>query len=116
MRNANATRTREGHWWAFDGRLTDCVKSLFCGVRWALIPAHRSLETVLMLTFASILEATQQMGVHGEERTGALDHLPKKLKGPRAQRRRTASAPKSQGDAGVRCWDEASGTYVYRYD
>lgn len=69
-----------------------------------------------MLTFASILEATQQMGVHGEERTGALDHLPKNVKGPRAQRRRSKSASTEKGDMGVRRWDEATGLYVYHYD
>lgn len=69
-----------------------------------------------MLTFASILEATQQMGVHGEERTGALDHLPKNVKGPRAQRRRRKPVVSEKGGAGVRRWDEAVGNYVYHYD
>lgn len=69
-----------------------------------------------MLTFASILEATQQMGVHGEERTGALDHLPKNVKGPRAQRRRAKTTTSIKGNAGVRRWDDATGNYIYDYD
>ncbi len=70
-----------------------------------------------MLTFASILEATRQMGTHGEERTGALDHLPKKLTGPRrAQKRRAADARPSGRVTGVRRWDDDAGDFLYDYD
>jgi hypothetical protein len=69
-----------------------------------------------MHTYATVLEATQHAGVLGEERGSALAHLEQNLKGPKAQKRHLAGAAESQVGPGVRFWDDASGTYDYRYD
>ena len=73
-------------------------------------------DSVNMLTFASLLEATRKVGIHGEERAGALDHLPKKLKGPKAPKRRAVVKPAAGRTHGVRRWDDARGDYLYHYD
>ena len=66
-----------------------------------------------MLTFSALLKASRQLGIYGEERAGALDHLPKKVKGPRSERRRRDAVEKAAEGEMVRRWDEELCDFVY---
>lgn len=66
-----------------------------------------------MLTFNAILKASRQLGIYGEERAGALDHLPKRIKGPRLERRRRDVAQQAAPGEMVRRWDDERCEFVY---
>lgn len=75
-----------------------------------------------MLTLRTIVRATRQMGLYGELKGGALDHLASKVTGYALDRRTvpqsadvgsqsdTAGAPAVQ----MRVWDDDKGTFVIR--
>ena len=68
-----------------------------------------------MLTLRSILKTTKQMGSYGEQRVGALDHLPSRVSGPNTKPVKSKQTDQLQDDDSewVRRWNPETGSYKY---
>lgn len=67
-----------------------------------------------MLTFESIVKATQQMSTCGDVHSGALDHLPSRVTGFKPNRPSGARISQVADSATlVRRWNDEEGLYEY---
>lgn len=66
-----------------------------------------------MLTPETKAKARRQMLSYGEAKTGAMDHLPSKITGPRQVRRYKIPVALDAPQTFVRRWDDERGAYVY---